>query len=83
VTRGLHHYEPAAWYVAMHVLAHGTGSDHIVGALQDQRRRIDGAEILSIVREERHPGEVRRDLGVGAAEAVRQLLTEIRTIRIP
>ncbi len=45
MTGGVHHHELAVWYVAMHVLANGTGSDHIVGALQDQRRRIDGAEI--------------------------------------
>src|SRR3712207_8338225 len=48
--------------------------DRVVGALQDERRRAHALEVLSVVGEERRTGEGGRDLGVGAAEAVRQLL---------
>ena len=78
----LHHHELTAGHVTVDVLADRVRRDHVVGALQDQRRASrTEPRSCAVVREERHAGEVRGDLGIGAAEAVRQLLRPARDDR--
>src|SRR5436189_472227 len=56
--------------------------DDVVRALQDERLRRELRQVGAIVRQEGHAREVLRYLRVGAAEAVREFLGELRAVSI-
>ena len=59
-----------------------TGAMTSSRALQDQRRHRHRGEVGAVVGQERDPGEPPGDLRVGAAEARRQLLAELRPLGV-
>ena len=71
----------AARDVLVHVPADDVGRDDVLAALQHQRRDVDAGQVGPVVGEERDPGELPGDVGVGAAEAVGQLLGQLRAGR--
>ena len=73
--------ERAARDALVHVAADDVGRDDVLAALQDQRRDGDAGEVGPVVGEEGDAGELAGDVGVGAAEAVGQLLGQLRVGR--
>ena len=65
-----------------HVVADDIRRDHVVRALQDQGGHPDVGEVGAVVRGEGDPGEVPGDLRIGAAEAVGQLVAELRPVGV-
>jgi hypothetical protein len=59
----------------VNVAANFDGRDYVFGALQDKSRCLHASEVIAVVREERRLGETFRDIGIGAAKAVGQLLS--------
>src|SRR3954468_18653013 len=82
VPRRLHLPQRAAGEIAMHVLPDLLRRDEIVDALEDERWNAHVAEVGAIVREEGRPREAARDLRIGRAEALGELLRELRAIGI-
>ena len=80
VADGVEHGESAPFDPAMTILADGARCDRVDGALDHERTRLHLRQVFPVVTEERHPREVLRDLGIGPAEAVRELLPELRAI---
>ena len=66
----------------MDVLVHGHRSDHVVRALQHNRRRAHPLEIAPVVGKKRRAREGSGDLGVRPAEAVGELLAEFGPVRV-
>ena len=73
----------AVRYGRLDVRADLGGCDRVVGALQDQRGGGDLREVGAVVGQERGTGEDPGDPRVGGTEAVRQLLPEFGTLRVP
>ncbi len=63
-------------------LAGPPGRDDVLGALEHQATRGDAVEVGAVVGEEGGPGEVLRYLGVGTAEAVGQLVRQLRPVGV-
>ena len=72
----------AARYVRLHVRPHLGWGDHVLRALQHQRRDLDLREVGAVVGEEGGAGEHLGDVRVHLAEAVRQLLAQLRPLGI-
>ena len=81
VAGGVEEHKPAVGNGVGHVLANRHRGDHILAALQHQRRYCHLGQIGPIVGKERHPSELAGDLRVGPTEALGQLLAQFRTIR--
>ena len=63
--------------MAMDVLADGLWGDRVIGALHDEARDRHLRKVVAVVGQECHACEVARDVGVGSAEALLQLLAEL------
>ena len=61
-------------------LADGARRDQVVAALQNQGGCLQLRNIRAMVGREGHLGEVLRDVGIGAAEAVRQFDAQFRLV---
>ncbi len=68
----------AAWTYA----PDGRRGDRVLARLEHEGGDGDRAEVVPVVGQERHAREARGDLGVGPAEAVRQLLAELRPLGV-
>ena len=66
----------------MHVLANRDRGDHVLAALQDERRYRDLPKVGPVVGIEGDPREFLRDVRVGPAEAVGKLLAKLRPVGI-
>ena len=62
----------------MHVAPDRLRRNRVLRALEDERLGPHLRQVGPVVGEERHAGEVLGDLRVGAAEAVGELLAELR-----
>ena len=74
--------EFAVRHLPVHVLADRERGDHVLTALQDERRYRDLRKVGPVVGIERDAREFLRDVGVGPAEAVGELLAKLRPVGI-
>ena len=72
----------AVRHLLVHVLADRDRSDHVLAALQDERRYRDLPKVCPVVGIECDAREFLRDIRVGPAEAVGELFAKLRPIGI-
>ena len=56
--------------------------DHVLRALQDEAPRVDGGQISAVIGQKGDASELLRDVRIGHAEGVGELLAELRSIGI-
>src|SRR3954463_6081981 len=82
MARRFHDHEFAVRDFPVHILANRERSDHILTALQDERRYRDLRKISSVVGLESDARKLLSDIWVAPTEAVGQLCAELRPLWI-